>query len=60
MNGVLLNVIHGPIRISQDVKDFVETSCATNIVETKENNVKLTGYARSCYEQEMDYIYEQL
>ena len=57
---VLLNLPHGPIRISQDVKDFVETSFATTVIETKGENVHILGSARSCYEQEMDYIYYRL
>ena len=38
----------------------METSFGTTIIETKDNVVTILGSGRSCYEQELDYLYQQL
>ncbi|CAL6031823.1 Aminoacyl-histidine_dipeptidase [Hexamita inflata] len=55
----LINMPHGPLRVSQDVKDFVETSFATTVLETRGNVMHILGSGRSCHEQELDYLYQQ-
>lgn len=56
---LLLNAPHGPIRFSQEVKDFVETSFTTATIETNENKIHILGSGRSCYEQEIDFLHQQ-
>lgn len=55
----LLNAPHGPVRFSQEVKDFVETSFTTATISTEGNKISILGSGRSCYEQEIDYLYQQ-
>lgn len=56
----LLNTPHGPQRFSQDVKDFVETSFATTVLETRGDMVHILGSGRSNYEQELELLYQRL
>ncbi|KAH0570214.1 Aminoacyl-histidine dipeptidase [Spironucleus salmonicida] len=58
---IILTLPHGPQRISQAVKDFVESSFATTIVKTCEDGtVDFLGSGRSCYSEELDHIYMSL
>ena len=51
---------HGPIRISQAVENFVETSFAATVVKTLNGRIDFLGSGRSCYEEELDLLYVAL
>ncbi|MGA1826476.1 MAG: beta-Ala-His dipeptidase [bacterium] len=56
----IMAIPNGVIRMSRDIKDFVETSNNIGLIKTTDNAIIITSHTRSCRIEDLNGIHQQI